>query len=121
MKHENHHHHVETNHKMAALVASYHESGLGLKRFARERGIPPGRLHYWIYQKHRDRQPRSTAQGPKDVPAALFQEVKLAAGASLVESWEAEVRLDKGVSVRFRGTAMPGWIGAVIQALQRPC
>jgi hypothetical protein len=37
--------------EIAAIIARYRASGLGLKAFALEEGLPPGRLHYWIYQK----------------------------------------------------------------------
>ena len=106
---------------MAALVAAYRQSGLSLKKFARERGIRPSRLHYWVYQKSQDAKPRSL---PKELPAdptAVFQEVKLEAGSALLQSWAAEVSLAPGLNVRFSGTARPDWIGAVVQALQRAC
>jgi len=106
---------------MAALITAYRQSGLGLRRFAQEQGIPPSRLHYWIYQKSRACRPKSSTATVKSVPAPLFQEVKLGPGASLLESWAAEVRLTSGVSVRFSGTANPDWMEAVLQALQRPC
>ena len=118
---QNNPHRVERAKEMAALIAAYRESGLGLRRFAQDNRIPPGRLHYWIYQKRRDSKLRSAAQDPKAVGEPVFREVTLGAGTSLLESWAAEVRFAGGVSVRFSGTATPGWIGAVIQALQRPC
>ena len=107
---------------MAALVAAYRKSNLGLRRFAQEYKIPPGRLHYWVYQKHRHSRPRlSVAQGPSSHPPPVFQEVKLGGGSALMENWAAEVRLAGGVSIRFSHTAAPAWIGAVMEALQRPC
>jgi hypothetical protein len=105
---------------MAAVVA-YRKSGLGLRRFAREHRIPPGRLHYWIYQKHRNSRPTPLAQGRISERPPVFQEVKLGVGSALVESWAAEVRLPGGISVRFSRTAGPEWIGEVIAALPRPC
>ena len=106
---------------MAALITAYRRSGLGLRRFAQAQGISPSRLHYWVYQKSRAARLRSAPAPAKSVPASLFQEVKLGPGASLLESWAAEVRLPSGVSVRFSGTANPGWVETILQALQRPC
>lgn len=103
---------------MAAVVDGYRQSGLSLRQFARERGIPPGRLHYWVYQKTEEAKPRSLAKEPG---TAVFQEVKIETGAALLQSWAAEVALSRGLNVRFSSTATPGWIGEVIQALQRPC
>jgi hypothetical protein len=118
---QNHHHPVERTEEIAALISAYRESGLGLRRFAQENRIPPSRLHYWVYQKSRDLKPGLSAKDPKTVREPVFQELKLGAGTSLMESWAAEVRFAGGVSVRFSGTVTPGWIGAVIQALQQPC
>jgi len=41
--------------------------------------------------------------------------------SALIPSWAAEVSLESQLSIRFSATADPAWIGAVIQALQRPC
>src|SRR3974390_2072173 len=121
MKDWNHHHPISTSKDMAALVAAYRQSRLSLKEFARERGIRPGRLHYWVYQKNQDAKARSLAKEPRAGRTAVFQEVKLEAGSALLQSWAAEVSLTRGLNVQFSGTASPDWIGAVIQALQRPC
>ncbi len=102
------------------LIGRYRGSGLSLRDFARAEGLPPGRLHYWVYQKHG----RSAAAERLNRPspaAPVFQEVKLASGLSLVPSWAAEVSLPRGVAVRFSTTAEPAWISAVVQALHRPC
>jgi hypothetical protein len=107
--------------EVARLIARYRASGLALKRFARENGLPPGRLHYWLYQKHRAAAPRQVSKPLRTVVRPVFQEVKLTTGASLVEGWAAEVQLPQGMAVRFSATAMPTWIGSVIQALQGPC
>jgi len=72
-----------SSNEIANVIARYRASGLGLKTFALEEGLPPGRLHYWIYQK--------------------------------------PVRLPGGVAVRFSARASAEWIGAVVQALKRPC
>jgi transposase-like protein len=121
MKDDNNHHPIESSREIAALIASYRESGLGFKRFAREHRIPPGRLHYWLYQKHRAPEAKSSPKSPRVVPAPVFQEVKLDTGSSLIQSWAVEVSLSRGLNIRFSATATPGWIGAVVQALQRPC
>jgi len=121
MKDASNHHPVQTNPEMAAAVRAYRRSGQGLKRFAREHGIPPGRLHYWAYQKDRDPKPRSRIKGRRSAPRGIFQEVKLEAGSALIESWAAEVSLATVGNVRFNGTARPDWIRAVVQSLQQPC
>lgn len=106
---------------MDVLIAEYRASGLGLKRFARERKIRWARLHYWVYQKQRGRSRRSLPRRSAATATSAFQEVKLPACASLVASWAAEVSLPKGKIVRFSGAAIPAWIGSVVQALERPC
>jgi transposase-like protein len=121
MKHRNNHHPISISKDMATVVAAYRRSGLSLKEFARERGIRPSRLHYWVYQKTGDPKPSPSAKEPPTGRAAVFQEVKLEAGSALLQSWAAEVSVARGLNVRFSGTARPDWIGAVIKALQRPC
>ena len=106
---------------MGALVAAYRQSGLGLRRFAEERKISPGRLHYWVYQKRRGSRPTSTGKGSQRQAQPAFAELKLGAGAWPMDRWAAEVRLPNGVSVRLSHATTPGWIGELVQALQRPC
>jgi len=107
--------------QMAAIVARYRASGLGLKAFARQEGFPPGRLHYWIYQKPAG----VTKRGPifpspaPTVPA--FQEIELPSRPEGGGGWVAEVGLPGGVAIRFSASASAQWIGSVVQALQRPC
>lgn len=103
------------------MVAAYRQSGRTLKVFAREQGIRPGRLHYWIYQKGQEPESNRLAKEPRVGPRVAFQEVKLEAQAALLPSWEAEVSLARGLKVRFSGTARPDWVGAVVQALQKSC
>ena len=110
-----------TTKDMARVVVAYRQSGLSLKAFARERGIRPSRLHYWVYQKSQAAKPRSSAKELAADRGAVFQEVKLEAGSALLQSWAAEVSVAGGLNVRFSGMARPDWIGAVVQALQRPC
>lgn len=100
------------------VIARYRGSGLSLAQFAREEGIPPGRLHYWIYEKGRAKSREACKEGPS---APVFQEVKVAALSSGISGWAAEVNLPRGLAVRFSGGAAPQWIGAVVQALQAPC
>jgi transposase-like protein len=122
MKQRHYHHPTTISKEMAAVVAAYRQSGLSLEKFARERGIRPSQLHYWVYQKDQGAKSRSLT---KDRSAgrgrAVFQEVKLGAASALLPGWAAEVSLSQGLNVRFSGTAGPDWIGAVIQSLQRPC
>jgi len=103
--------------EISKVLARYRASGLGAIQFAREQGIPPGRLHYWVYQKCRTR--------PKllrpSVSKPVFQEVKVAPMLPGVTQWVAEVSLPRGLAVRFSQTAPVEWIGSVVQALQRSC
>lgn len=87
-------------------------------QFAQEQGIPPGRLHYWIYQKGRTR-PSQALRAL--VPKPVFQELKVATMLPAIDNWAAEVSLPGGVAARFSQKAQAEWIGWVIQALQRPC
>jgi len=103
-----------------ALIARYRRSGLSLAEFARAERLPPGRLHYWIYQKHRLGAVAHRPRGECPAATPAFQELGLAGGLGLV-SWAAEVSLPAGLAVRFSATAAPVWVGAVVQALQRPC
>ena len=107
--------------EIAQIIGRYRASGLGLKAFALEAGLPPGRLHYWIYQKPSG----TTGQRPTLVTptatAAMFQEVKVPAGPPWGGGWAAEVALPGGIAVRFSTSASAPWIGAVVQALERPC
>ena len=106
--------------QIATIIGRYRASGLGLKAFALEEGLPPGRLHYWIYQK-----PGAASRRPvKPTPAAVaptFREVKLPSGPEWGCSWAAEIGLPGGIAVRFSVSASAEWIGSVVQALQRPC
>jgi hypothetical protein len=121
VKTDNHYQPVQRSREIRALITSYRESGLGLERFAREHQIPPGRLHYWLYQKYRAEGEKPSRNGSRVDPLPMFQEVKLGNGSPLLASWAAEVRLDGKRSIRFSAAADPGWIGAVIQAVERAC
>ena len=37
--------------EIATTIPRYRASGLGLKAFALQAGLAPGRLHYWVCQK----------------------------------------------------------------------
>ena len=63
--------------QIATIIARYRASGLGLKAFALEEGLPPGRLHYWIYQKSAGASGRRPAKPTQATVAPVFQEVKL--------------------------------------------
>jgi len=110
-----------SSNEIAAIIERYRASGLGLRAFALEEGLPPGRLHYWIYQKP------ARASGPRPAKptaaavAPMFQEVKLPAQPEGGCSWAAEVGLPGGIVVRLSASASTQWIGSVVQALQRPC
>lgn len=104
--------------EISKVLVRYRTSGQGVVQFAEEQGIPPGRLHYWVYQKCR-RRPRKPSR--RMVSKPVFQEVKVAAMLPGVLNWAAEVSLPRGLAVRFSQTAPVEWIGSVVQALQRPC
>jgi len=106
--------------EIAATIARYRASGLGLKAFALEAGLPPGRLHYWVYQKPRGASGRRANLAASTV-SAVFQEVKLPFGGEWGCRWAAEVGLPGGMAVRFGANTPAEWIGAVVQVLQRPC
>jgi hypothetical protein len=103
---------------ISKVLDRYRRSGLGLMQFAHEEGIPPGRLHYWIYEKGRTK-PRQPMRASASKP--LFQELKVATMLPALDSWAAEVNLPTGLAVRFSQSAAAEWIGAVVQALRRPC
>jgi len=106
---------------IASIIARYRASGLGLKAFALEEGLPPGRLHYWIYQKPARVSGRRPAKPTQTAVAPVFQEVKLPSKAQWSCSWAAEVGLPGGMAIRFSASASAEWIGSVVQALQRSC
>jgi hypothetical protein len=107
--------------EIADIIARYRASGLGLKAFALEEGLPPGRLHYWIYQKPGRRRGQRPIRPTPAAAAPGFQEVKLPSRLELGCAWAAEVGLPGGIAVRFSASASAQWIGSVVQALQRPC
>jgi len=121
MKHDSKHPPIQSAEAIAALIDRYRTGGLALKDFARQAGLPAGRLHYWLYQKHRASAVKGSPRRWGLAPPPVFQEVKLVTDAPLVAGWAAEVSLPRGVTVRFSATVPSGWIGAVVQALQRPC
>jgi hypothetical protein len=106
--------------EIADIIARYRASGLGLKAFALEEGLPPGRLHYWIYQKPAGVTSRRPTQ-PIVAAAPVFQEVKLPSGPDWGCAWAAEVGVPGGIAVRFSASASAQWIGSVVQALKPPC
>ena len=103
--------------EISQVLTRYRQSGLGAVQFAQEHGIPPGRLHDWLYQKGRTR-PRRT--GPGSAATPLFQEIKVETVLPWVDGWVAEVNLPGGLAVRFSPKASAQWIGSVVQALRRP-
>ena len=107
--------------EIADIIARYRASGLGLKDFALEEGLPPGRLHYWIYQKPAGVSGRRPTKPTPAAAAPAFQEVKLFSRPEWGCGWVAEVGLPEGIAVRFSASASAEWIGSVVQVLQRPC
>ena len=102
-----------TRAERARWVARYRASGMGLKRFAAEHGLRPGRLHYWVY---------ASPPGPTTrADAPLFQEVRLTRSMAPSGDWAAEIVLSSGTTVRLREGAAPDWAVALVQALGRPC
>ncbi len=110
-----------SSNEIANIIARYRASGLGLKAFALNEGLPPGRLHYWIYQKptgttgHRPTQARPATSAP------VFQEVKLPSRPEWGHGWAAEIGLPGGLAVRFSASASAEWVGSVVQALKQSC
>ena len=111
----------ESFNAIAAVIARYRASGLGLKAFALEEGLSPGRLHYWVYQKPSGASGRRPTKPRRAAVAPVFQEVKLPSGPEWGRGWAAEVGLPGGIVVRLSASASTQWIGSVVQALQRPC
>jgi len=121
MKHDSNGHVQPSSQEAAAILSRYRASGLGLTHFAREEGIPDGRLHYWVYQKHRAGGRRPPAKGVELASAPVFQEVKVAGYLPPSSDWAVEISLPNGLVTRFNPATSAVWIGAVVQALQRPC
>ena len=121
MKHDRNGRSEPSSQEATAILSRYRGSGLGLKRFAQEEGIPAGRLHYWLYQKHRAGGRRRWSPAVEVVRAPVFQEVKLSGCLASSTCWEAEINLPNGLVTRFHSAASPVWIGAVVRALQQPC
>ena len=107
--------------EIAKVIARYRASGLGLKAFALEEGLPPGRLHYWIYQKSAGLTGRRPSPPTPAAAAPVFQEVKLPSQPERGCGWAAEIGLPGGIAVRISTSASAEWIGSVVQALKRPC
>ncbi len=104
--------------EISKVLARYRRSRLGVVQFAQEHGIPPGRLHYWIYQKNRTT-PRQSRRASVSKP--VFQELEVASLLPVVDGWVAEVNLPGGLAVRFSQKATAEWIGSLVQVLRRSC
>lgn len=104
--------------EISKVLARYRRSGLGAVQFAQEHGIPPGRLHYWIYQKGRTKPGQSLRAS---VLKPVFQELNVGTMLPVVDGWVAEVNLPGGLAIRFSQEATAEWIGSVVQVLRRPC
>ncbi len=114
MKNDRRAHRTYTPTEIAAWIRRYRASGVGLPVFAKQHGLPPGRLPYWVYQKGR------VAHRPPSQSPPVFQEFKRAPGLPL-SSWAAEISLPAGSVVRLSATATPAWMSALLQALRPPC
>jgi hypothetical protein len=110
-----------SSNEITRIIARYRASGLGLKAFALKEGLPPGRLHYWVYQKSAGVRGRRPAQPRAAAAAPVFQEFKLPSRPEWGSGWAAEVGLSGGIAVRFSASASAEWVGSVVQALKRPC
>lgn len=118
MKNGNGRHEQFSPAEISKVLARCRRSGLGVMQFAQQEGIPPGRLHYWIYQKGRNK-PRQPV--PASAAKPRFQELKVATMLPALDGWAAEVNLPGGLTVRFSQSAAAQWIGSVVQTLRRPC
>jgi len=118
MKSDYHQEPSPSSEEIAATIARYRASGLGLHRFARQHGISPSRLHYWVYQRKGGDRKASLA---KSALSPVFQEIHLTARAESTGGWAAEVGLPGGRLVRFSASVSAAWIGSIVQALTRPC
>jgi hypothetical protein len=121
MKHDRNGRTEPNSQEATAILSRYRGSGLGLKRFAEEAGIPAGRLHYWLYQKHRPGVRRRLLPPAPPMAAPLFQEVKLAGRLPSCAGWAIEIGLPNGVVGRFDAVLSPERIGQIVRALQPPC
>ena len=110
-----------SSNEIANIMARYRASGLGLKAFASKEGLPPGRLHYWLYQKPAGVRGRRPTQPTAAAAVPVFQEVKLSSRPEGGYGWAAEVGLPGGIAVRFSASASAEWVGSVVQALKQPC
>jgi hypothetical protein len=114
MKRDLHDQRTDTAPEITEWIGRYRASRLSLGAFAQKHGLPKSRLHYWVYGK------RYVSLAKPEVGVPTFQEVRLAAGLP-VHPWALEISLPAGPVARFRAGAAAAWIGAVVQALQRPC
>lgn len=113
MKHDQDGNGVVSRSERARWVERYRASGLGLKRFAAEYGLPPGRLHYWVYAPPASPSPAGVAP--------VFQEVRLTGSLERSVGWVAEVGWPGGLTMRLREGTDAAWVGALVQALGGTC
>ena len=98
--------------EQAQWVQRYRSSGLGLKRFAAQHGLPAGQLHYWTY----------SPRGSKSVARATgFHEVTAAIPWKSAASWAAEIGLPDGTTVRLDGRAEVAWVKQLVESLRLSC
>lgn len=83
---------------------------MALHRFAKQHGLRPTQLHYWVYQR----------PSTSNTSAPRFQEVKLE-GLFAQAPWTVELELTGGPTVRVQGSADPKWVANLIHHIQRVC
>src|ERR1035437_3148499 len=96
MKSDRNGHQEYSTQEISEVIARYRGGGATMACFAKEEGIPAGRLHYWIYQKHSSKPRKRWPKRSEVASAPLFHEVKIAAPVSASEDWVAEISLPKG-------------------------
>ncbi|MBX3732417.1 MAG: hypothetical protein KF791_07455 [Verrucomicrobiae bacterium] len=102
-------------------VQRYREGDLGLRRFAEVHGLRASQLHYWIYGG-RGAKSRKAADVLRPAEP-MFREVEWVRRSPPDPGggWDAEIAWRDGTCLRVRRDTDPAWIGALAQAIRRPC
>ena len=96
-----------------AAVAAWQSSGLSMRAFSREYGVPAHRLSYWR-NRLKDRQP--------DGAKSAFVPVEVVDRApALAPEAQIEVPLRSGQKLRFRGCWDPEALLTWLRALEGAC
>jgi len=96
--------------EVRAHIAAQARSGLSVSRYCSENHLAPCLLYAWR---------RRLAPAQEEASPMRFDTIRVK--NLLHQSWAAEVGLASGVLVRFSSTADPGWAGALVARLIRPC